>query len=205
MINVKVVVENKNDRAVKGNLKIHNKDGILKEWDTEFKSGISVFEIPYKSEEKGFIKFNTNLDIDDDRFDLDKENNRKFAFVNVSAKTRLLYINGTENQKMYLPDALVDKTIDVEIKKTDQIPKTLKEYLKYDSIIFSNVSRELISDEQMVLIEKYVKDYGGGFVMTCGTNITAEGGYSGTKIEEILPVKIIAGSRRKKRRNQGFP
>ena len=33
----------------------------------------------------------------------------------------------------------------------------------------------------MVLIEKYVKDYGGGFVMTCGTNITAEGGYSDTK------------------------
>ncbi|MCR4288962.1 MAG: VWA domain-containing protein, partial [Candidatus Scalindua sp.] len=198
MINVKVVVENKNDRAVKGNLKIHNKDGVLKEWDTEFKSGISVFEVPYKSEEKGFIKFNAKLGIDDDRFDLDKENNSKFAFVSVSAKTRLLYINGTENQKMYLPDALVDKTIDVEIKKPDQIPKTLQEYLKYDSIIFSNVSKELISDEQMVLIEKYVKDYGGGFVMTCGTNITADGGYSGTKIEKILPVKIIGGEPPKK-------
>jgi uncharacterized protein YegL len=50
----------------------------------------------------------------------------------------------------------------------------------------------------MTLIEKYVKDYGGGFVMTCGTNITAEGGYSGTKIEEILPVKIIGGDPPKK-------
>jgi uncharacterized membrane protein len=80
----------------------------------------------------------------------------------------------------------------------DQIPNTLQEYLKYDSIIFSNVSKNLISDGQMTLIEKYVKDYGGGFVMTCGTNITAEGGYSGTKIEEILPVKIIGGDPPKK-------
>jgi Ca-activated chloride channel family protein len=198
MINIKVVIENRNDRAVKGDLKLLNKDGVLKEWDTEFKSGISVFEVPYKSEEKGFIKFNANLDIEDAGLDLDKENNSKFAFVNVSDKTRLLYINGAKNQKMYLPEALEDKTIDVEIKNPDQIPKTLQEYIKYDSIIFSNVSKDSISDEQMTLIEKYVKDYGGGFVMTCGTNITAEGGYSGTKIEEILPVKIIGGDPPKK-------
>jgi len=198
MFNVKVVIENKNDKAVKGNLTLHKRDGILKEWDTEFKSGISVFEVPYNSEEKGFIKFNANLDIEDAGLDLDKENNSKFAFVNVSGKTRLLYIDGARNQKIYLPDALQDKTIAVEIKKPDQIPNTLQEYLQYDSIIFSNVSKDFISDEQMALIEKYVKDYGGGFVMTCGTNITAEGGYSGTKIEEILPVKIIGGDPPKK-------
>ena len=50
----------------------------------------------------------------------------------------------------------------------------------------------------MTLIEEYVKDYGGGFVMTCGTNITAEGGYSDTQIEKILPVKIIGGEPPKK-------
>ena len=198
MINVKVVIENRNDGAVKGHLRLHNKEGVLKEWNTEFKSGISAFEVPYKSEEKGFIKFSASLDIEADGLDLDKENNSKFAFVNVSDKTRLLYVNGAKNEKMYLPDALEDKTIDVEIKRPDQIPKTLQEYLKYDSIIFSNVSKDSISDEQMVLLEKYVKDYGGGFVMTCGVNITAEGGYSGTKIEEILPVKIIGGEPPKK-------
>ena len=198
IFNVKVVIENNNDGAVKGSLKLHKGRGILKEWNTEFKKGISIFEVPYKSEEKGFIKFNTNLYIEDAGLDLDKENNSKFAFVNVSSKTRLLYINGAKNQKVYLPDALEDKTIAVEIKVPRQIPNTLQEFLKYDSIIFSNVSRELISDGQMALIEKYVKDYGGGFVMTCGTNITAEGGYSGTKLEEIMPVKIIGGEPPKK-------
>ncbi len=198
MFNVKVVIENLNDRAAKGNLKLHKEDGILKEWNTEFKSGISVFEVPYKSEAKGFIKFNANLAIEEAGLDLDNENNSKSSFVNVSGKTKLLYINGAKNQKVYLPDALEDKTIAVETKGPDQIPNTLREFLKYDSIIFSNVSRDFISDKQMVLVEEYVKDYGGGFVMTCGTNITAEGGYSGTKIEEVLPVKIVGGEPPKK-------
>lgn len=198
--NIRVVVENRNDTAIKGNLKLHQEDNLLEEWDTEFKKGINVFDFPYKSEEKGFAKFNANLNIEDTSFDKDEENNSKVAFVNISGKTKLLYINGAENQKMYLPEALEDKTIAVDIKKPDQIPNTLQEYLKYDSLIFSNVSKDFLNDGQMNLIERYVKDFGGGFVMTCGTNITAEGGYSNTKIEEILPVKIIGGEPPKKRK-----
>ena len=193
MFEIKVVIENRNDSAIKGKLRLDKKDGILEEWDTEFKSGISIFKVSYKSDEKGFVKFNANLNIEDAILDKDKENNSKTAFVNISDKTRLLFINGDENQQMYLPEALEDKTIVVDIKKPGQIPDTLQEYLKYDSVIFSNVSRDYISDEQMVLIEEYVKDHGGGFVMTCGTNITAEGGYADTKLEEILPVKIVGG------------
>ncbi|MCP4264666.1 MAG: VWA domain-containing protein [Candidatus Brocadiaceae bacterium] len=198
MFNVKVVVDNKNDKAVKGGLKLHKDDDILKEWDAEFKSGISVFEVPYKGEEKGFARFDAKLDVEAAGDDSENENNSKFAFVNISGKTRLLYINGSNNKKMYLHEALEDKTIAVVVKKPDQIPNTLQEFLKYDSIIFSNVLKDFISDEQMVLLEKYVKDYGGGFVMTCGTNVTAEGGYSDTRIEEILPVEIIGGEPPKK-------
>ncbi len=118
MFEVKVVIENRNDSAIKGNLKLNKKDGILKEWDTEFKSGISIFEVPYKSDEKGFVKFNANLSIEDVTLDKDEENNSMAAFVSISDKTRLLFINGAENQKMYLPEALEDKTIPCRHKKT---------------------------------------------------------------------------------------
>ncbi len=198
MFSVKVVIENRNDKVVKGGLKLHEEGDLLKEWNTEFKRGISVFEVPYKGEAKGFDKFDADLDIEDVTLDSDNENNRKNAFVNISGKTRLLYVDGSKDKKMYLHEALEDKTIAVEIKEPDQIPTTLQGFLRYDSIIFSNVLKDFISDEQMELIEKYVKDYGGGFVMTCGTNITAEGGYSDTKIEEILPVKIVGGEPPKK-------
>ncbi len=189
----KVVVENRNDRPIRGDLTLYQRNNLLKEWNTEFKSGINVFEVPYKSEEKGFVKFIANLNVNDTTFDRDKENNNKITFVNISGKTRILYINGTEQQRTFLPEALEGKTIAVDVKTPDQIPKSFKEYLKYDSLIFSNVSKNSMDNEQMNLIKRYVKDYGGGFVMTGGNNVYAKDGYSNTTIEDILPVKIIGG------------
>jgi Mg-chelatase subunit ChlD len=193
MFNVKVVIENRNNKPIGGNLKLYQRDNLLKEWDTEFESGINVFEIPYKSEEKGFVKFMANLNVKDTASDKDERNNNKTIFANVSGKARILYVNGAEPQKTFLPEALKDKTITIDIKNPDQIPKSLQEYLKYDSLILSNVSKDFLDNEQMKLIKEYVKDFGGGFVMTAGNNVYAKDGYSNTAIEEILPVKIIGG------------
>ncbi|MDI6761336.1 MAG: VWA domain-containing protein, partial [Candidatus Brocadiaceae bacterium] len=44
------------------------------------------------------------------------------------------------------------------------------------------------------MIKTYVGDFGGGFVMLGGENSFAQGGYSDTPIEDILPVKVTAGS-----------
>lgn len=198
MFNVKVVIENRNNKPIRGNLKLYQRDNLLKEWDTEFKSGINVFEVPYKSEEKGFVKFVANLNVKDTASDKDERNNNKTIFANVSGKARILYVNGAGPQKTFLPEALKDKTITIDIKNPDQIPRSLQEYLKYDSLILSNVSRNSLDNEQINLIKEYVKDFGGGFVMTCGNNVYAENGYSNTAIEEILPVKIIGGEPPKK-------
>lgn len=193
MFNVKVVIENKNDKPIRGNLKLYQRDNLLREWDTEFKSGLNVFEVPYNSKQKGFVKFTANLNVIDTASDRNEGNNNKNIFVNVSGKARILYVNGAKLQKTFLPEALEDKTIAVDVKNPDQIPKSLQEYLKYDSLIFSNVSKDFLDNEQMGLIKKYVKDFGGGFVMTSGSNIHVEDGYSNTPIEEILPVRIIGG------------
>ncbi|MFQ5964659.1 MAG: VWA domain-containing protein [Candidatus Scalinduaceae bacterium] len=191
---VKVIIENKNDKPIRGKLKLYQEDNLLKEWDTDFKNGTNIFEAPYRSKEKGFVKFIANLDVEDTASDKDEKNNNKFAFVNVSGKARILYINGAKRQKLFLPEALEDKTITVDVKNPDQIPKSLKEYLKYDSLILSNVSKDFLDNEQMNLIKKYVKDFGGGFVMTAGDNVYAKNGYSNTIIEDILPVKIIGNA-----------
>ncbi len=201
MFNVKVVIENRNNKPIGGNLKLYQRDNLLKEWDTEFKSGINVFEVPYKSEEKGFVKFMANLNVKDTTSDKDERNNNKTIFANVSGKARILYVNGAKPQKTFLTEALEDKTITIDIKNPDQIPKSLQEYLKYDSLILSNVSKNSLDNEQINLIKEYVKDFGGGFVMTCGNNVYAKNGYSNTAIEEILPVKIIGGEPPKKEKS----
>ncbi|MDR4497160.1 MAG: VWA domain-containing protein [Candidatus Scalindua sp.] len=192
--NVQVIVENKNEMASKGSVTIHREDILLKEWKTEFKRGTNVFEVPYKEERKGFAKFIANINVTDSNSDSDVTNNNKFSFVNITGKARILFIKGSGNKKAFIPEALKDRTIAVDEKDPAQIPRTLEEYLVYDCLIFSNVSSASLDDQQMGLINTYVKDFGGGFVMTSGDNVFAKNGYTNTGIEEMLPVKIIGGA-----------
>ncbi|MDR4503980.1 MAG: VWA domain-containing protein [Candidatus Scalindua sp.] len=191
---VQVVVENKNEMAVKGSVTVHKEANLLKEWKTEFKSGTNIFEIPYKGERKGFAKFVANINVEDRDTDSDLGNNNKITFVNITGKARMLYIRGSKTKKTFIPDALKDKTIAVDIVSPAKIPRTLEEYLEYDCLIFSNVSRNSLDNQQMDLIKKYVEDFGGGFVMTSGDNVFAKNGYTDTPVEEILPVRIVGGA-----------
>ncbi|GJQ60741.1 MAG: VWA domain-containing protein [Candidatus Scalindua sp. AMX11] len=191
---IQVVVENKNETAVKGSVTVHQEENLLKEWKREFKSGVNVFEVPYKGEKKGFAKFVANISVEDRDTDSDVRNNKKITFVNITGKARILYIRGSNRKKSFIPEALKDKTITVDIKSPSKIPRTLEAYLEYDCLIFSNVSIKSLNKKQLDLIKKYVKDFGGGFVMTSGDNVFAKNGYSDTAIEEILPVKIVGGA-----------
>ncbi|MCP5006813.1 MAG: VWA domain-containing protein [Planctomycetes bacterium] len=191
---VQVVVDNKSEKAVKGSVRVHQEDDLLMEWKTEFKSGTNIFEVPYTGERKGFAKFIASMNVEDTDTDSNLRNNNKVTFVNISGKARILYIRGSRTKKAFMPDALKDKTIAVDVKDSTRIPRTLDEYLEYDCVIFSNVSKMSLDNKQSDLIKKYVEDFGGGFVMTSGDNVFAKNGYSGTAVEEILPVKIIGGA-----------
>ncbi len=191
---VQVLVENKNETTVQGTVTIHQERNLLREWKTEFKSGTNVFEVPYKGKKKGFAKFIANISVKESDADSDLENNSKITFVNITGKARILYIRGSKTKKAFIPDALKDKTIAVDIKSPTKIPRTLEEFLEYDCLIFSNVAKQSLDNRQLDLIKKYVRDFGGGFVMTSGDNVFAKNGYTDTAVEEILPVKIIGGA-----------
>ncbi|MCK5799510.1 MAG: VWA domain-containing protein, partial [Deltaproteobacteria bacterium] len=49
---------------------------------------------------------------------------------------------------------------------------------------------------QMAAIHAYVRDLGGGFLMTGGQNSFGAGGYYGTRIEKILPVRFDTEKKR---------
>ncbi len=49
-----------------------------------------------------------------------------------------------------------------------QCPASLRELERYDFFILSDVPREAVSDASQDLIEKYVRDLGGGFLFAGG-------------------------------------
>ena len=70
------------------------------------------------------------------------------------------------------------------------LPSNAKDLLGFDLLPLSDVSATLVSQAQMLAIESFVRDYGGGFVMAGGENSFGSGGYQGTQLEKVLPVRF---------------
>ncbi|MFQ5862071.1 MAG: VWA domain-containing protein [Candidatus Brocadiales bacterium] len=190
---IRVTVENRNDYPVEGSVSLVEDKNLLNRWEMDFPSGLTVVEMPYKGKEKGFVEFHADLEIKADD-DTDSRNNHKLAAVNVIGKPRILYIRGDLSKRPFLVDAMEQKDVIVETRGVNAIPKSINELLEYECLIFSNVSANAMSLDQMSAIKSYVDDFGGGFIMVGGVNSYAQGGYSGTPIEDILPVKVTSGS-----------
>lgn len=122
-----------------------------------------------------------------DRF---ASNNQALLPLFARGRPRILYIEGESAAKNYLSQALTRENIEVETRGPYGLPSHAKDLLGFDLVLMSDVSATLISQAQMVALESYVRDYGGGFIMAGGENSFGSGGYQGTQLEKILPVRF---------------
>jgi len=120
------------------------------------------------------------------------ENNKYAVTVAVPGRPSVLYVEGDTGHGSYLTNALVAQEFEVDLRGPDGIPSSLKEIERYDFVVLSDVSADRVSYAQQDLIESYVKDLGGGFLMAGGQNSFGLGGWRHTKIEKILPVRMDA-------------
>ena len=68
----------------------------------------------------------------------------------------------------------------------------MHELVDYDLVILDNVSGFDLSLAKMELLERYVRDAGGGVVKIGGDKSYAAGGYHATPVERLLPVTMHA-------------
>ncbi len=117
-------------------------------------------------------------------------NNQAVLSLLAKGRPRVLYIEGESAAKGYLTQALQRENIEVEARGPYGLPSNAKELLPFDLVLLSDVSATLVSQAQMLAIEAYVRDLGGGFVMVGGENSFGSGGYQGTQLEKLLPVRF---------------
>ncbi|MCD6303677.1 MAG: hypothetical protein J7M21_01800, partial [Planctomycetes bacterium] len=76
--------------------------------------------------------------------------------------------------------------------KLDRLPRTDADFDLFDVLIIGDLDRTFLTSGQMARIGRFVND-GGGLLMLGGHNSFGPGGYGGTEIEAVLPVRV--GSR----------
>ena len=75
-------------------------------------------------------------------------------------------------------------------KQLQGFPATADQFKLFDVIILGNLDRTFLSDNQMKLMDNWVRTDGKGLLMIGGTHSFGPGGYGGTLIEKILPVEL---------------
>ncbi len=175
----------------------HPDKATLTLWQNDFRDGTKkvdlkkgMNEVTFKTQvsEPGFKEFKLDMKVDgQDHF---KANNSFVYSTNVRGKPRVLYVEGEMRARHYLQRALRNQDFILETRGKYGLPDSLKEFENFDLVLVSDLPATHMSDHQMDLIDRYVKEMGGGFIMAGGENSFGPGGYYGTSIEKVLPVNF---------------
>ncbi|MCU1280926.1 MAG: von Willebrand factor type [bacterium] len=123
-------------------------------------------------------------------------NNAAVASLAVKGKPRVLYVEGEPAAASYLANALKRESIDVDVRTAYGLPSSPRELAAYDLVLVSDVAQTYVGPAQMAALEGYVRDLGGGFIMAGGENSFGAGGYTGSRLEKLLPVRFDTEKKR---------
>jgi len=122
-------------------------------------------------------------------------NNSFVVSMDVPGPPRVLVVDRKPSQVTQLVDALVAQQFDVDVRGSDAFPRSAQELDRFDFVILSDLSREQVSRGAEALIERYVRA-GGGLLFAGGEAGYGPGGWQGSHLEKILPVRMDAKKER---------
>jgi len=124
------------------------------------------------------------------------ENNGYRATIEVPGRPLVLYVEGQPQRASYLANALTAQQFDVDVRAPNAFPGSLGELERFDFAIVSDVPREALGQGSQELLERYVRDLGGGFLFAGGASGFGLGGWGRTTLERLLPVRMDAERRK---------
>lgn len=118
------------------------------------------------------------------------ENNLLQGVVQVKGPPRVLYLHSSEESPRFMARVLEVQGYEVDEAPVAQRPLTLSEVSAYDLLILDNLPAYILSQAKMEVIERYVRDLGGGLIVLGGPKSYGAGGYYRTPLERVLPVEM---------------
>lgn len=117
-------------------------------------------------------------------------NNFSGVVLNVRPNRPVLVVANVESQPA-ISEALRSRGVEVDTVVPELAPWTIDRWLKYRAIVLVDVAADQLGvgrQEQLLL---YVRDHGGGLLITGGPNSFGAGGYLGSPLEEVAPLSSM--------------
>ena len=184
LLNLKVSLDNQNDRAVEGILTLTRNGQSFKTDRVKLRPGSQSFSYQVNLSGEALTAYQASFAASDGATDAFTADNHALAWVNVRTKAKVLILNGSGGSGRYLDEIVRRQGFDVVSRTADSAPAPAG----HKVVIFNNVPRERFSANYLASVERHVAD-GGSFVMLGGDASFSPTSYRQTPIERILPVE----------------
>jgi Ca-activated chloride channel homolog len=170
----------------------------------EFPNPLEPSKTVELTEGKNFVKFKsdakragaTTYRLRLTKFERDTQatNNASVMTAPVKGRPSVLYVEGgvlrDPSSASHLKRALEHENIDVTVRPPSGLSSSAKELEVFDLVVFSDVPANLIGAGQMQALDTYVSQFGGGLIVAGGEDSFGSGGYQGTRLEQMMPVRF---------------
>lgn len=117
------------------------------------------------------------------------ENNQIYENCYIEDVPAILVIDSGDSGRE-IKKILEASKLNVVETEAESAPSNIEQLEKYDAVVISDVNIDKLSDEFLQSLDTYVKNIGGGLLVTSGENSLALGGYFGSTLESMLPVNM---------------
>ena len=147
--------------------------------------GTTRLEVPFRLKDRGSHRLRAELVADNDSV---SGNNFREVPITVARKTRVLFV--TPHDQSLLASLLERRGIEVNVIAPRALPKTIEGLLGYHCVIFEEITGAGIHAPRLDVLERYTREYGGGFVLVGGARTFGDVRLKRTALQRLLPVTL---------------
>jgi len=151
----------------------------------ELGQGLNGLEIPYRWSGIGSHRLRISIAAEGDEI---QGNDYRETTLMVAGPPRVLLLS--RRPQSPLVGALAAKGFAVEVQAPGQMPSNPDALLTYNCIFAENIVAGDLSSVEIAALQRYVRDFGGGFVLAGGQQTFGDAGFKKTPLEAMLPVTL---------------
>lgn len=160
---------------------------LVVEQDVQLHPGSNAFVLPMRAGVPGFTPFRVQIEPERDTY---FQNNALSAFSLVTGPPRVLLVAGAPAEGDALYRALTAAGLDIARAAPAEMPSDLAALSRHSSIVLVNTPAGDFSNRQLLTLQSFVRDLGGGLVAVGGPHSYGVGGWFLSPLEETLPVDM---------------
>ncbi len=183
--NFNIEVEVESNVATQAVVKLYSGRTLKAQEDVYLQKGTNQFIFKDTQSDEGLKTYKVVIEPVEDTISV---NNEFSAYTDIQMQLPLLIVEGDDGNSYNYRKMLDALGVPYNVVSPATVPLTMPDLMEYAGVVFCDVFLPDVREGFPELLENYVKNNGGGFIITGGSNSYALGGYKGTIIEDVSPV-----------------